>query len=543
MNETPAASSEPEAPPRSRARRVVRIVSWSAAGVIASLLIAVAVGAWLLGRETTLQRIVVEAERALGGQLQVTGVGGSLYDHVTLDRLVFRSKTQVITLEHGALRYAVAPLERRLTIVDARAARLIVETIAKSDEPTVEPETLELPASLRVDTLRLDAVHLGAIDLVADGRTTTITDADLRARYESRLGSKRWIVERIGVTTPWGKADGNLTLAATRPFAIEGRLVAVGKADGDGFSVPYSAPLAIGGRLADLRLASDFTVSDPASTPVAGHAEARVLPFREQPIDNAQLHVAGLSPKRWKAALPEADLSVDATIVPSTAPVVAGAGANPFTGTLRVVNRLPGPVDRDRIPVASLDADLQGDSLAIVASRLAADLGAAGKVSGKGSYAFARDGVADLPSFEGEVRALDLRAIQGTLIASRFAGPVSVSRREGVVRLDTTLTDTGRRVRLRGELAGQQVRIAEAAVTLGASRASVTGKVDLARDRPFDLQGDVAHLNPHDFGDFAKADLNAAFKLDGTIGAAATARSPQAFAVRGDIRVEPSRVL
>lgn len=503
--------------------------------MVGLLIVVIAIGAWLLGRETTLQRIVVEAEKALNGQLRVEGVAGSIYDRVAFDRLVFRSKTQVITLEKGSLRYALEPFERRFTIADARAAKLTIETIAKSDEPSSEPATLELPASLRLDTLRLDAVHLDAIDLVADGKTTALTAADLKGRYAFENGAKHWVVERIAVSTPWGRVDGHATLAAAKPFTIAGGLVAEGKA----FGVPYRAPLTIAGKLADLSLASDFVVSDPANQPVAGHADARVLPFRDQPIEHTMLHVAGVSPKRWKRDLPEADLSIDANIKPSAVAAVDG-GTNPFTGTVHLFNAAPGAIDRDRIPVAVLDADFAGDSLAIVASRLVADLGPAGRLSGKGSYRFANGGT---PALEGEVRALDLRAIHGKLIASRFAGPIAVSRRDGIVHLDTSLADTGRSVKLRGEFEGSEVRIAEAAVVLGGSRVATSGKVGLDRDRPFELQGEVVHLNPRDFGDFPKADVNSTFKVDGTFGAPASGRNPQTFRVRSDLRIAPSRVL
>ncbi len=262
------------------------------------------------------------------------------------------------------------------------------------------------------------------------------------------------------------------------------------------------------------------------------------MPFRDQPIETATLHVAGLSPQRWKGGLPDADLAIDATVAPLATPLASG-GSNPFRAVLHAVNGRPGPIDRGRIPLATLDATLTGDSAAIAVSKLDADLGAAGRVAGRGGYVIADGGA---PSFEGTVRALDLRAIDGRLIASRFAGPLAVSRRAGVLKVDTTLTDAGRSVRLRGELEGQQVRIAEARVQLGGSRADVSGRVDLDRDRPFDLAGDLAHVDPHDFGDFAKADLNAAFKVRGTIGVAATARVPEAFRVAADVRIDPSRV-
>ena len=543
MNEPLEASmTDPRAtPPQSRARRIARIAFWSLAALLGLLILLVAIGAWLLGRETTLQRIVVEAEKQLNGQLKIEGVAGSIYDRIAFDRLVFHTKTQVITLEKGSLRYALEPFARRFTISDARATKLTIEIIGKSAEPSKEPDTLELPASMRIETLRIDALHLDAIDIVDKGQVTVLTDADLRARYGFENGGKRWIIERIAVKSPWGALAGHVSLAATGPFAIAGELLAQGQA----FDVPYRAPLVIGGKLADLQLASDFSLSDPKEQPIAGHAAARVLPFREQPVDNAMLHVAGISPKRWKAGLPEADIAVDASITPLDAPLSSvgpgtDAGSFPFRGTLRMANREPGSIDRNRIPIVSLNADVTGDSRSLAFPRMTADLGAAGHVSGKARTGFANGSAS---SFDGVIRALDLRAIHGKLIASKFAGAIAVSRRESVVHIDTNLADAGRSVKLRAEWEGDEIHIAEAHVALGTSRVSASGTVDLAKSRPFDLKGDVAHLNPRDFGDFPKADFNAAFKLAGTIGAAATSRNPQVFRVSADLRVDPSRVM
>ncbi len=275
-----------------------------------------------------------------------------------------------------------------------------------------------------------------------------------------------------------------------------------------------------------------------AANDVSGHAAARVMPFREQPVETATLHVAGVSPQRWKAGLPDADLAIDATVAPLDAPLPTG-GANPFRATLHIVNGRPGPIDRERIPIATLDAALDGDSVAIAVSRLDADLGAAGRVGGSAGYVMAGGGA---PSFDGTVRALDLRAIDGKLIASKFAGPLAVSRRDGVVRLDTTLNDAGRSVRLRGEFDGHEVRVAEAKVRIGGSGIDASGRIGLDRDRPFDVAGTLAHVDPHDFGDFAKADVNAAFRASGTIGATPAGREPQVFRVAADVRIDPSRV-
>lgn len=524
----------PDEPPRrSRGVRIARAIGWTLLGLVLFVAIAICAGAWLLGREATLQRIVAEVQQRMGDQLTVDGVRGSLYDHVAFDRLVFRTKTQVITAEAGDVTYRLEPFERRFTIVTLNAKRLAIETIAKSDEPTVEPDTLEIPAEARLDTLRIDDLRVGAVDLIADGKTTTLTDAHLKGRYATEGGAKRWIVDDVAIATPWGRASGKAALGATKPFALAAELVAEGRVA----DVPYRAPLTIDGVLADLSLASDFVVSDPAAQPVPGHAEARVMPFREQPVEHAVLHVSGVSPQRWKAGLPDADLTVDARVTPLDAS--ADRGPNPFRGTVRIVNARSGPVDADRIPVAAFDARVSGDARRIALDDLVADLGKAGRVKGKGSYVV--DG--GVAAFDGRVDDLDLRVVHGKLIATKFDGPLAAGYDGKVARIDTDLADAGRKVRLRGEYEGTEARIAEARVVVGGSRVAASGKIDIAGNRPFAVEGDLAHLDPRDFGDFPKADVTAAFRVSGTLGAEPKGREPQVVSVDADLKIEPSRVM
>ena len=533
MNAPLAIPPQPQKQSRSRRFRIARGALHAFAALCVIVLIVVGVSAWLLGRQTTLQSIVAYAERSLQGQLVVTGVTGSLYDRVAFDRLVFRSETQTVTVERGTLRYTLMPLAHTLLIADMRAATITVETIAKSDEPTMEPETLALPAALRLDILRLDAMRVDTIRIVQKDSTIELKNAEARARYEG----KRWIVERVALTSPWGALSGRATLAATRPFALEADVLAEGRA----FDVPYRAPLAVRGRLADLTLASDFTIVDRISQSMAGNALAHVLPFRDQPLERARLHIAGVSPKRWKADLPEADLAIDAELDPVGGlrdAVLDGAGSYPFRGSVRLVNALPGAIDRSRIPLAALQANLAGDSTRVDLSDIVADLGAAGRATGRGSYEFANGGT---PSLEVTVRALDLRAAYGKLITSHFSGPLAVRRQGGVLHLDATLAEPGRKVRIKAEQEGDEIRIADAVVGLGASRVAAKGRINLAGARVFALTGATDHLNPRDFGDFPKADLNTRFKLVGALGeAAARAPGPR---VTADIKLAASRVM
>ena len=54
---------------------------------------------WYLGRETTLQMIAQRVANASGGALKLEGVSGSLYGHMHIQRVVYRSETSVLTAD------------------------------------------------------------------------------------------------------------------------------------------------------------------------------------------------------------------------------------------------------------------------------------------------------------------------------------------------------------------------------------------------------------------------------------------------------------
>ena len=81
------------APPAPHRRRWPRRVAIGAAVTGAVL----ATAYWYLGRETTLQMLVQRVANASGGSIVVTGVTGSLYGAMHMDRIVYRSPERTIT--------------------------------------------------------------------------------------------------------------------------------------------------------------------------------------------------------------------------------------------------------------------------------------------------------------------------------------------------------------------------------------------------------------------------------------------------------------
>ena len=70
---------------------------------------------WYLGRETTLQALVQRIADKSGGTIVATGVTGSLYSSMHVDKLVFRSPEQLMTAENVAIDWSPPARNRNVS--------------------------------------------------------------------------------------------------------------------------------------------------------------------------------------------------------------------------------------------------------------------------------------------------------------------------------------------------------------------------------------------------------------------------------------------
>ncbi|HEX5343306.1 MAG TPA: hypothetical protein VFX55_12495, partial [Duganella sp.] len=128
-----------------------------------ALLAALVFGAfWLLGRESTLQQLVQRISNASGGTIAVSGVSGSLYHRMHIDKLVYRSEGTVVTAEQVDINWS--PLQyfsEGLTISELHARSLVVQSIGPST-PSTMPESLASPIKLRISDGRLDKLTIAS---------------------------------------------------------------------------------------------------------------------------------------------------------------------------------------------------------------------------------------------------------------------------------------------------------------------------------------------------------------------------------------------
>jgi translocation and assembly module TamB len=179
-------------------RRPVRISAW-VLGSLAALLVLVTVTVLVVGN-TDGGRGLIErlTYRLTGGNVKLTGLGGTFPADLTLDRLELIDRGGVwLTAEHIALRWSPsALLERRIRANSLTVARLDME---RTPLPSGKPGTGKpwVP-QVDIDRFSVDVVQLGAalagrpatFSLAGNGRMVSLEDArvDLQAHRTDRDG-------------------------------------------------------------------------------------------------------------------------------------------------------------------------------------------------------------------------------------------------------------------------------------------------------------------------------------------------------------------
>jgi translocation and assembly module TamB len=167
---------------------------------------------WYLGRETTLQMIAQRVANASGGKLTLSGVSGSLYGHMHIGHVVFRTETSVLTGDNIDIDWKPWQyLSRGVEINKLTAQSLRMETLKESEEPTTMPERLAPPFKIAVEDARL-----AKLVMVNKGVETTIEN--IRAGLHG--DKQQWKLDYASASTPWGQVAANGTINNTKPYKL-----------------------------------------------------------------------------------------------------------------------------------------------------------------------------------------------------------------------------------------------------------------------------------------------------------------------------------
>lgn len=492
MADTTAPAPVPVAPPRRWLRRTLI--------GLAALLVLLAGLAWLLGRESTLQQIVQRVASASGGQIVATGVSGSLYGRMHINRIVHRTPESVltandITIDWSPLQY----FSEGIAISELHVASAVSQTL-KAGEPAKLPDTLAPPFRLSVADVRLDQLTLLP---TASASAGTVISA-IRLKLDG--DGKAWRVREASAMTPIGRVALDGSVGAQRPFQLNAKASLTQTTGVPAGTKPAQLALAVGGTLAQIELAAQAT-----SGKASGDAKLTLTPFNPIILQAADIKGRGIDPALFDPAWPQAELNVQlqAKIAPSQA----------VSGSLLVQNQGgAGPLDQHRLPLRSISGQLGGTLTATTIDQVLVDLGAAGKFTGGGRVQrVAVDGGVDAATFQLRTERLDLRAIHGAVNSTKIAGDIALGSTGKTQTLTVNLAQAGLRLDAQATLADALLRLKQARLSVGKGSVNLSGEASLQDKQPFKASASIVRFDPSALGALPAADLNGDISASGQL--------------------------
>lgn len=457
-----------------------------------AVLVALLGGAfWLLGRESTLQQLVARVSKASGGQIVVTGVSGSLYHRMHIDKLVYRGKDILVTAQSIDINWS--PLQyfsEGLTISELHAASLTVLSSGPS-EPAKMPDSLASPIKLSISSGRLDK-----LTLINDGGVNVVG----LLRFKLDGDKKSWNLRDASAQTALGDIKADLAIAGNKPFTLQGK-ASLARTDGAKLAAQ------VGGDLAQLTLKAQG-----AANGASGEAVVALAPFDPIILRSIDLTGRDLDPAGFDPGLPQAKFSLKLN--------AAIAKDQKLSGQFALLNQgKAAPLDQDGLPLQGFSGRLDGTLTASILDNVLLDLGAAGKFTGGGKVQ--RSGPEagiDAANFKLHTDRLDLKAIHSSINKTSVAGDIALTSTPKQQALTAALVDKGLRLDVQATLADAMLQLHQARLQAGKGSVSATGQLSLKDKQPFSAKLRADHFDPSTLGKgYPIADLNADINADGAI--------------------------
>lgn len=477
------------------------------------MLLALVGVAWLFASEAGLRLACQMVERLAAGQLSIVAPAGALGGSFSLPSVHWRSETLDVQVLDLQLDWRPAELlHGRLAVSRIAAASLRLANVASS-EPLRLPDSLRLPLAIEVDQLAVGRIEVGD-HAYPEGKAVPIAEA-LAARLSSdgMLHRLPELQARVAGLTVAGEAS----LAAERPFALQAKAGIEGEAAGRQLAFDLAAE----GRLEEFVVLGNARplaarsgqeggkgggkdVGKDVGKDFAGELSARISPFASQPVREAVVSLSAIDPAAWIAGAPQAALDLRVDLQP------LGDAGTDLGGRLRVVNRLPGAIDRQRVPLDSLVAGLRLSAGDLRLDDLDARLSGGGRLQGSASL---RD---DELTLQVTVSALDASALYGGLRRTQLAGPLRATLGLHSQSLAAELRDP--HFAIQGKLVIDPAEVAVETLRLeaGDAQLAASGKVALIDAGKFALRGSLKNFDPSRFAKLPAARLNADFDAQGS---------------------------
>jgi len=488
-------STQPETP-RPKRGWPGRLLRWLG-GVIALVLVMVlALAAWLawaIQAPAGTAQLWSLATRFGHAYVSGTLAGGTLREGLSLRDLHVRAGSTEVRIDHIDGRWALTrgPWHARFAYLNAGNVEVTLHPKPPTP-PSGPPASLVLPLALDVDRLAVDrlAIHEG---------TSTTELKSIAASLHTDGTHHNVLLD--GIETPAGKLAATLHMTGTRPYPLTGAATLATHFEANGQQQDASVSAQLSGSLEALHIDATGT-----GAKLTAQAQIDAAPFSALPLSRAVVSAEHVNPRAFAPGAPEASLSIHADLRPDES-------AKTFTvaGPVQIDNAQAGPLDKQKLPLQSLRAQVRLNELAQQLSGLDVRLVGGAQLTGS----------ADVQKGHGtlrvDVRDLDLQALHAKLEKTRLAGPITVAFADGTQHVSLDLAGGDMRAQAQAVLDAAQVAVERAEVSLGRARLTLAGTLKHDDAQSFVFKGSVAEFDPARLAKVAKGRINADFDARGTL--------------------------
>ncbi len=365
--------------------KILRVVLKVLAVTLAGLLV-VAGALWTWGGTgtsllTTLDRL---ARYLPAGQtLTVQDVTGSLRGGGSIGLLRWQQGELSVEARSVQIAWALQPLlDGELRIGQLRAQHLRIE----DRRPPSAPAPLNPPTDLRLP-IRVDLPF--SVETVEWAGSTSLQATQLAGHYTFDNASHRLEKGQVRMAAGHYQFSGSLQALAPMALAVQLKgtvqttvpsshlpLTVLAQATVSGDLAAHDATLALAAELMpDAAPTAPSTPKQPRA--LQASVTAQLKPWQLQPIANANARWQALNLAALWPQAPQTQLSGQATVEP------AGAG---WQGNVQLSNALSGPLDKKRLPLDSLNAQVVFVDQQWAVKSLQA-MGAGGRLTAQGQFA------------------------------------------------------------------------------------------------------------------------------------------------------------
>ncbi|MDP5009233.1 MAG: hypothetical protein NWQ13_09715 [Glaciimonas sp.] len=468
--------------------------------IILLVLLLAVIGIWVGARsEVGTEKIWKVATSLSQGHLKGKFIGGTLAEGLRLRDVQFQDKTQQYSIDKidAAWKLNFSPL--KLIVNHLHVGTVDARLQPTPPTPTVFPKSLTIPLALELNNIRLDklSLHEGV-------STTELSNLALHGDSDG----KQHNLTLDNLVTPFGSADAVVHLNGVAPFVISGNVALSGAYEQE----KYQLNAALSGNLSTLQIALKGQGDKLSAT-----ANIAATPFAAIPFERIQLSADHINPKLFSAGAPLADLSLRADLVPVTPPASkvskenkdnkpkADAVITPeempnlatlaVSGPIRITNAAPGALDKDKLPIISVDADVRLDAHTQTLSKFQIKLQKDATINGTGQY-HADGKEKNTGAFNFDVAALDLQSIHGKLQPSQLRGPVSIKLTPTTQAITLNLADKNLAAKADVLIDAKQITINVAQLGAGSAALDVKGSFSRDPQMAYVAKGKLRNFDP-----------------------------------------------